>query len=119
MKHPSVLWVEHSHDNFLWLVQLTHALNREFCWRFDRPKDHASISVLKTIETVVYESCGLTEFPQAMPDLYKVTGDPVSAYRAFYIGEKSGFATWRKRDVPQWYVKGLKESLKEGLKEVS
>jgi hypothetical protein len=105
IKHPSVLWAENSLDNFRWLVQLAHALNKEFCWRFDRSSDHASISVLKTIEKVTFENKGLTEFPQAMPDKYKVLGDPVAAYRAFYIGEKSRFATWKKRKAPSWYKK--------------
>jgi hypothetical protein len=105
VKHPSVLWVEQSLDNFRWLVQLAHALNKEFCWRFDRESDHASISILKNIEETCFENKGLTEFPQAMPDKYKVAGDPVAAYRAFYIGEKSKFATWKKREVPGWYKK--------------
>ena len=29
VKHPCVLWVESSHDNFLWLKNLTLALNDE------------------------------------------------------------------------------------------
>ncbi len=108
VKHPSVLWVEQSHDNFLWLVALTSALNSEFCWRHERDKDHASIKVLREIEGIKFESTGLTPFPQAMPDVYKVEDDAVSAYRAFYIGEKSRFASWKKRETPQWFLQGLK-----------
>jgi len=107
VKHPSVLWVEESLENFRWLAQLAHALNREFCWRFDRNKDHASIAVLKEIENSTFDNTGLTEFPQAMPDKYKVPGDPVAAYRAFYMGDKSGFATWKKRKIPMWYAKEI------------
>ncbi len=105
VKHPSVLWAEESLDNFRWLAELAHALNKEFCWRFDRSSDHASISILKNIEEVTFDNKGLTEFPQAMPDKYKVAGDPVKAYRDFYIGEKSRFATWTKRSPPDWYKK--------------
>ena len=111
VKHPSVLWVEESLSNFRWLVQLAHALNREFCWRFDRDRDHASIQVLQAIESETFEDVGMTPFPQAMPEKYKVPGDPVTAYRAFYVGDKSGFATWKKREIPQWYVAGLQELL--------
>ena len=103
VQHPSVLWAEESLDNFRWLVQLGHALNKEFCWRFDRSNDHASVAVLSSIQEASFESKGLTEFPQAMPDKYKVPGNPVVAYRAFYIGEKSSFATWKKRETPDWY----------------
>ena len=105
VKHPSVLWAEDSLDNFRWLLQLGHALNKEFCWRFDRDSDHASISVLRNIEGITFENKGLTEFPQAMPDKYKVPGNPVAAYRSFYINEKSKFATWKKRKAPSWYKK--------------
>ena len=106
-KHPSVLWAEDSLDNFRWLAQLANALNKEFCWRFERDSDHASITVLKKIEETTFENKGLTEFPQAMPDKYKVPGDPVAAYRAFYIGEKSKFATWTKRKPPAWYKSNI------------
>lgn len=107
VKHPSVLWAEESLDNFRWLAELAAALNTEFCWRFDRQKDHSSMQVLRQIEHIKFESLGLTEFPQAMPEQFKVPGDPVCAYRAFYIGEKSKFARWKKREVPDWFVAGM------------
>ena len=109
VKHPSVLWVEQSHDNFLWLLALTSALNREFCWRHDRDKDQASIKVLRKIEGIKFDSAGLTPFPKAMPDIYKVEDDAVSACRAFYIGDMSRFASWKKRETPEWFLQGLKE----------
>jgi len=45
-----------------------------------------------------------------MPDIFKVPGDPVAAYRAFYLGEKSRFAKWTRREVPEWYEQGLAEA---------
>lgn len=102
VKHPCVLWVEQSYDNFEWLVQLTLALNAEYRFRFDKPGDHKSIAVLPQIETFRFERLGLTPFAQAMPDQYKHADDPVLAYRQFYAGEKLGFARWTKRDVPPW-----------------
>lgn len=102
--HPCVLWVEASWDNFLWLSALAAELNREFCWRYSRATDHASIAVLRQIETMKYESLGLTEFAQAMPDRYKVPGDAVEAYRRFYLNEKSAFATWTRRAEPAWWT---------------
>ena len=45
----------------------------------------------------------LTPFAQAMPDEYK-DPDPVQAYRAYYMGEKAGFAKWNKRNTPEWYL---------------
>lgn len=109
MNHPSVLWAGQSHDNFLWLVSLAYALNKEFCWRHDREDDHASIKVLKEIENIPFPETGLSPFPQAMPDQYKVDGDPVRAYRNFYMGDKAKFASWKKREVPDWFSAGLSQ----------
>ena len=104
MKHPCVLWVEESYDNFLWLRNLVLALNDEYKYRFDRENDHKSIEVLREIEkdAYEYERRGLTEFPQAMPDEYKVPNAPVEAYRQFYIGEKMKFARWTNQFQPEW-----------------
>jgi hypothetical protein len=107
-KHPCVLWVEESHDNFAWLGQLASALNREYRFRYEKDKDHASIKVLSEITNAKFESRGLTPFAQAMPDEYKVPGDPVAAYRSFYLGDKSRFATWTRRPEPEWWLKQLK-----------
>ncbi len=102
-KHPCVLWVEASYDNFDWLRQLALALNDEYRFRYERQRDHASIKVLRAIENMPFESRGLTEFAQAMPDQYKVEGDAISAYRAFYLGDKAPFARWTRRSAPPWW----------------
>ena len=101
-KHPCVLWVEESYDNFIWLKDLALALNNEFKYRFEKQKDHQSVLVIEDVSSFSYESRGLTDFVQVMPDKYKVPGDAVSAYRNFYIGEKMSFAKWTKRRIPQW-----------------
>ncbi|WP_299494459.1 pyrimidine dimer DNA glycosylase/endonuclease V [uncultured Shewanella sp.] len=102
--HPCVLWVEASFDNFLWLKELTRALNQEYRYRYDKRDDHKSIAVLDTLkdDKYKYEHLGLTEFAQAMPDQYKIVGDPIKAYRQFYLGDKMHFAKWRKRPAPDW-----------------
>ena len=102
IKHPCVLWVEESFENFLWLNDLALELNTEYRFRYERDSDHKSISVLSEITNCSYENKGLTEFAQAMPDEYKVPGDAVKAYRQFYLGEKMKFAKWSKRSVPEW-----------------
>ena len=102
INHPCVLWVERSYANFLWLSELTRALNREYRERFEKKADHASLAVLEQISGFAYADEGLTEFAQAMPDQYKVPGDAVTAYRRFYRGEKQRFARWTKRPVPGW-----------------
>ena len=107
IKHPCVLWAEHSFDNFCWLKALVEELNSEYRWRYGKDKDHASMKALAAIDHECFETFGLTPFAQAMPDAYKKS-DPVTAYRDFYCAEKSGFATWKKRDAPQWWLPGRK-----------
>ncbi len=103
MKHPSVLWVEESYDNFIWLRDLTVALNDEYKYRYNKQHDHKSMAVLPKIEQYTFPAIGLTPFPQAMPDIYKVEGNAVEAYRQFYCGDKAKFAKWTKRAVPDWF----------------
>jgi hypothetical protein len=45
---------------------------------------------------------GLTEQPMAMPDQYK-TNSVVESYRNYYMGEKSEIASWKNREVPNWF----------------
>ena len=104
-KHPCVLWVEESSENFAWLKKLALALNSEYRIRFEKKSDHKSISVINQITSFEYKNQGLTDFAQAMPDEYKIPGDAVQAYRNFYIGEKLKFAKWTKRSVPEWVGK--------------
>lgn len=103
-KHPCVLWVGESFDNFQWLSDLALALNEEYRFRYQRDRDHASIAVLHEISDYRFRSAGLTEFAQAMPEQYKVPGNAVAAYRAFYLGEKSSFAQWTRRPAPPWWT---------------
>nr|WP_320009442.1 pyrimidine dimer DNA glycosylase/endonuclease V [uncultured Desulfobulbus sp.] len=104
VRHPCIRWAGESYDNFLWLVRLARALNSEYCYRYEKTKDHNSIAVLDQIESIGFESLGLTEFPQAMPEQYRVVGDPVAAYRNFYKGDKRKFARWTKRNPPAWFL---------------
>jgi hypothetical protein len=105
VKHPCVLWVEESYDNFLWLAQLARALNAEYRYRYRKDRDHASIAVLDRIGDYHYEASGITEFAQAMPVQYKVPGDAVTAYRSYYLGEKLAFARWTRRRAPGWWLR--------------
>ena len=107
INHPCVLWTEQSYDNFEWLSHLATALNTEYRWRYNKPKDHASMAVLQQIQTHRFDRNGLLPFAQAMPDDYKHPGDAVAAYRTFYCQDKAGFARWTRRETPQWFENGL------------
>lgn len=102
LKHPCVLWAADSFDNFKWLKKLARCLNKEYRYRFKKEVDHRSIGILEKLKGMSFDTGGLTPFAQAMPERYQVPGDAVSAYRAYYIGEKLKFATWRRRRRPDW-----------------
>lgn len=59
-----------------------------------------------------------TPFAQVMPEQYRVDGDAVAAYRAYYNAEKQGFwvrrsgqpprwraAKWTRRPEPAWFIR--------------
>ena len=111
--HPCTKWVRESAHNHFWLLQHAKALCREYTRRYGK--------VHKTQEVIewCYENDppwqdlghpldpwkGLTPFAQAMPDEYKVEGDAVQAYRNYYIGDKSRFATWKEpSSIPEWFA---------------
>jgi hypothetical protein len=59
----------------------------------------------------------LAKAPQAMPEKYRVAGDPVKAYRQYYIHEKSRFAKWNHSDMPAWYREALLEKVNDRIQE--
>ena len=105
-RHPCTEWAARSRSNWLWLQRLALALNDEYRYRYRAASDHESARVVRGLSPPDIADHGLTEFAQAMPDRYRVPGDPVEAYRRFYIGEKSRFAKWTRRKPPKWFVNG-------------
>ncbi len=84
----------------------THAeaLNAEFVERYEKDEDHASWQVIDRIDpdAIDFPASEPTPRPQAMPDEYTDPDDPVSAYRAYYAGEKAEWAEWNYTDEPPW-----------------
>lgn len=108
-RHPCVLWAGESYTNLRWLLRLGKALNGEYRYRYGTERNHASYDVLEQLRGMEFEEKGLTGFPQAMPKEYRVPGDPVLAYRRYYVGEKLGFARWTRRRRPPWTVSVARE----------
>ena len=104
--HPSSAWVRDNIDNYYWTVSLFSALTREYTQRYD--KLHASERLLPYFQKYVPYNITMDKqritFPQCMPDQYKVEGDPVTAYRNYYKGEKAYFAQWNRGvPAPFWW----------------
>jgi hypothetical protein len=111
--HPCTLWVARSLSNWIWLRKLTLHLNEEFLYRYQKGMNHRSAMVTRQLLPPPISDMGLTEFVQAMPETYKVPGNPVEAYRRFYVGEKRHFSKWTRRRPPKWFTEGIKALEKE------
>lgn len=101
--HPVTQWVNASSANYLWTCDLIYYMEKEYEFRMDKP--HACYTswydYVRTLPSNM-ESPFSTPIVQMMPDEYKQE-DPVEAYRAYYIGDKDRFATWKKRGAPSWW----------------
>ena len=80
------------------------ALMVEYTYRYG--KNHATerlrAPLFKSPKNMDFESFFSDRAPQCMPEECK--GDDAElAYRKYYIEEKSGFATWKSRTVPEWF----------------
>jgi hypothetical protein len=82
--HPCAVWTRASVHNYLWLCDLGKAIAKEYTKRYGRR--HKSEDVIDWCEEHIpyLPNQGLTELPQCMPDEFKVEGDPIEAYNAYY-----------------------------------
>ena len=101
--HPSAIWTRYSIHNYKWLCKLGIELCKEYTFRYN--KIH---SCEKHLEWLIKQRPNIPKnipFSQptpAMPDKYK-NKDSITAYRNYYIGEKSYFSKWSKRKIPHWF----------------
>ena len=101
-KHPCTLWAGKSAANWQWLIDHGLAMSEEYTRRYGRV--HKSQAVIEWCARlpIKFSDKEQTPFAQAMPQQYK-NPCAVTAYRAYYHGEKAAFATW-KSDTPPWWV---------------
>tara|TARA_B100001250_G_C19784474_1_gene783452 strand:+ start:1355 stop:1816 length:462 start_codon:yes stop_codon:yes gene_type:complete len=101
-KHPCTVWTGESKENWDWLIKHGMALCEEYTERYGKiHKTQQHIEWCKSL-SIGLPSKGLSPFAQAMPTQYR-NKCAIQAYRAYYKGEKSGFATW-KRNKPKWWI---------------
>jgi len=107
VNHPCSVWARQSLGNFLWLYDHGLSLAREYTRRYKKVhKSQVAIEAcLVALDTVPLYDLARTPHPLCMPDEYKCD-DVIEAYRAFYIGEKAGFAQWNKHRPPFWWPQG-------------
>lgn len=105
IKHPCVIWAAKNKSNFNWLRELGIELSEEFKRRFN--KVHKTYdTVLKDISDSGIPEGNFTPVPLAMPNQYKISTDPITSYRCYYIWGKSHLAKW-STSIPHWYSKDI------------
>lgn len=110
VSHPCTRWAQRTWGNYMWLSWHGLALCDEYESRYGRV--HKSREVHRWLNRVIpptFESqaspvTGTTPFAIAMPDHFKLPGDPVGSYRSYYRGAKAGIAKWPDGKVPKWWA---------------
>ena len=103
--HPCTKWVASSQEAFLWTISHGLALSETYTARYG--KIHACQKIIDEAGKYYSKlpSIPIAPFVQCMPEHYRVPGNPVLAYRKFYVGDKAKFAKWSKPAVtPDWFI---------------
>jgi len=107
--HPCTQWVMENNMNYYWLAEHAEELCREYSRRYKK-KTHKAQDMISYLRFRKPQNISIvdsmTPFAQAMPDEYK-NENAIEAYRAYYLGEKRGFAEWKNVETPSWYKEAL------------
>lgn len=107
ISHPSAVWVRQSKHNYNWLARLLIELSHEYTHRYGRVHKVYESGLANVLYTRTPNNIPIghyTEPTPAMPDDIKIAGDSIASYRNYYINNKAHLASWKKRNVPEWYV---------------
>ena len=103
INHPSAIWVRESIENYFQMYKLYMAVLSEFTNRYGKihGSSKPSIALIRPPSNIPMVKG--TQLPQCMPEMCKVKDNPILAYRNYYIVEKNSFASWKNREIPEWF----------------
>ena len=103
INHPSAIWVRESIENYFQMYKLYMAVLSEFTNRYGKihGSSKPSIALIRPPKNIPMVKG--TQLPQCMPEICKVKNNPILAYRNYYIVEKNSFASWKNREIPEWF----------------
>ncbi len=115
VNHPCTKWLRKSRNHTEWLLSMNKELCVEYTIRYRRHHAGEAINnwLINAYKNVVMPSIVFENPPLAMPSQYK-TDNPVESYRRYYINDKSRFAKWTNRNMPEWWLQA-KENLSPAL----
>lgn len=102
VNHPSAVWTRTSNNNYTWLYCYNLALCKEYTYRYG--KKHKGETILESLQMLPNNiPVGyLTTLPNAMPEEYIISSNPVENYRNYYAKGKKHLHKWKNRDKPEW-----------------
>ena len=103
INHPSAIWVRESIENYFQMYKLYMAVLAEFTYSYGKihGSSKPSIALIRPPSNIPLVKG--TQLPQCMPEMCKVKNNPILAYRNYYIVEKNSFASWKNREIPEWF----------------
>jgi hypothetical protein len=106
--HPCAIWIRTTLANYMWLCALAAALAEEYHYRYPTAPAHAcEVHVTwLTAHPPPLPPGALTWPALAMPVEYKISPNPTTCYRAYYLGDKQerGLLQYTRRETPHWVV---------------
>jgi len=102
VNHPSAVWVRKSDANYAWLFRLFGELMDEYTYRYGKTHACERLADSLSYRPKNIPKGSFTEPTPAMPDNYKVSGDSISSYKNYYLGDKQRMFSWKKRPTPDW-----------------
>ena len=103
INHPSAVWCRQSVENYNWLVDHFFALMAEYTYRYNKQhKCYGELSYMLQSPPKNLQEYDMTLMPSAMDDQYKISDDPLTNYRNYYIIGKVRMHKWTNRQPPEW-----------------
>jgi hypothetical protein len=105
INHPSAIWVRKNQQNYIWLTQLLSELCKEYTYRYGKVHKCEQIGLVEYLRNNEPKNIPMGPFTEptpAMPDHYKVSGDSISSYKNYYLGDKTRMFSWKNRETPAW-----------------
>jgi len=101
--HPCSVWARECLENYIWLSELGISLCNEYTYRYNKIHKSQSIIELCINNTPNIKINGnMTPFIKAMPNECKI-GNTINSYRIYYMTHKRKFASWKNREIPEWF----------------
>jgi len=105
INHPSAIWVRKNQQNYIWLTKLLSELCKEYTYRYGKVHKCEQIGLVEYLRNNEPKNIPMGPFTEptpAMPDHYKVSGDSISSYKNYYLGDKTRMFSWKNRETPAW-----------------